>query len=58
VTINVRYAEHRLGVTDCLNVVLARNYGTVKLFTLDERHYRAVRPLAHGPAFALLPKDG
>jgi hypothetical protein len=26
--------------------------------TLDERHFRAIRPLAGGRAFRLLPADG
>jgi len=31
--------------------------GTVEIATLDERHFRAVRPLAAGDAFRLLPRD-
>lgn len=57
VTINTRYSEHALGVTDCMNVVLAHRYNTIRIFTLDERHFRTVQPLAHGPAFQLLPFD-
>ena len=57
VTVNTRYSDQMLGVTDCLNVVLAWRYGTIKLFTLDERHFRVVRPLAHGDTFQLLPVD-
>lgn len=58
VAINTRYADQALGVTDCMNVVLASRYGTNKIFTLDERHFRLVKPLSHGPAFRLLPQDG
>jgi predicted nucleic acid-binding protein len=57
ITVNTRYSDHALGVTDCLNVVLASRYGTVEIFTLDERHFRVVKPLAHGTAFRLLPFD-
>jgi uncharacterized protein len=57
VSVNTRYADLRLGVTDSLNVVLAARHGTVRVFTLDERHFRVVRPLAHGEAFTLLPLD-
>ena len=32
-------------------------YGTIDIATLDERHFRAVRPLAGGKAFRLLPAD-
>jgi predicted nucleic acid-binding protein len=57
ITVNTQYFDQALGVTDCLNVVLASRYGTVDIFTLDERHFRFVRPLAHGEAFRLLPFD-
>lgn len=33
-------------------------HDVVKIFTLDdERHFRVVTPLDHGPAFQLLPAD-
>jgi predicted nucleic acid-binding protein len=57
VTVNTKYADLTLGVTDSLNIVLAARHGTVRLLTLDERHFRVVRPLAHGAAFTLLPFD-
>jgi predicted nucleic acid-binding protein len=57
ITVNTRYADLTLGVTDSLNVVLAARHGTVRMFTLDERHFRVVRPLAHGKAFTVLPLD-
>ena len=38
-------------------VVLAERLETVSVATLDERHFRAVRPLASGQAFRLLPMD-
>lgn len=57
VTVNTRYVDQKLGVTDCLNVVLASRYDTVKIFTLDERHFRVVKPLTSEPTFQLLPAD-
>lgn len=57
VTVNTRYEALKLGATDCLNVVLAARCGTDVLFTLDQRHYRAVTPLRGSTAFVLLPAD-
>jgi len=31
-------------------------YGTTRVLTLDERHFRAMRPL-HADAFTILPAD-
>ncbi len=52
-----RYAELGLGLADASLVGLAERLRTVKIATLDERHFRAVRPLSGGPAFRLLPRD-
>jgi len=52
--------EHRdlgLGLADASLVVLADRYRTDQLLTLDERHFRAVRPLSGATAFRLLPAD-
>jgi predicted nucleic acid-binding protein len=38
-------------------VALAQHLGITDIATLDERHFRAVRPLAGGRAFRLLPTD-
>jgi len=38
-------------------VVLAEHVGTTDIATLDDRHFRAIRPLAGGDAFRLLPRD-
>jgi uncharacterized protein len=51
-----RYREMSVGLADASLVVLAQRYGTTRLLTLDERHFRAIRPL-HAQAFALLPAD-
>ena len=50
------YAGLGIGLTDASLVVLAARARTRALFTLDERHFRAVRPLTRG-AFQLLPAD-
>jgi predicted nucleic acid-binding protein len=50
------YDELRLGLADASVVVIAAAARTTRLLTLDERHFRAVRPL-WGKAFTLLPAD-
>ncbi len=50
-----RYAEQRLGLTDSSLVALAASVGTVRVATLDERHFRTISPLGPEPAFELLP---
>jgi len=52
-----QYADNDLGLADASLVVLAERLQTVQIATLDERHFRAVRPLAGGAAFRLLPHD-
>ena len=51
-----RYRDLEIGLADASLVVLARRYGTRRILTLDERDFRAVRPL-QGGAFTLLPAD-
>jgi uncharacterized protein len=51
------YADTGLRLADASLVALAQRHGTVHIATLDERHFRAVRPLAAGKAFRLLPTD-
>lgn len=51
-----RYQEMRIGLTDASLVVLAARYRTTRLLTLDEKHFRAIRPL-HADVFTLLPAD-
>jgi predicted nucleic acid-binding protein len=46
-----------IGLTDALNVVLAREFRTDVIATLDDRHFRVVRPLSRHVAFRLLPAD-
>ncbi|MEV0171455.1 PIN domain-containing protein [Streptomyces sp. NPDC050803] len=50
-----RYPQ--IGLTDAMNVVMASEYHTDSVLTLDHRHFRMVRPLTGHPAFRLLPDD-
>lgn len=52
-----QYADLGIGLTDASLVALAARVASIDLATFDERHFRAVRPLAGGPAFRLLPID-
>lgn len=51
-----RHAEIGLGLVDASLVVLAARLETTRIATFDERHFRAVEPLAGG-RFELLPAD-
>jgi uncharacterized protein len=51
-----RHRSLRLGLTDASIVVLAARYGTLDILTLDERHFRAVRPTPRRH-FRILPAD-
>lgn len=46
-----------LGIADAANVVLADRYRTTRLLTLDQRHFRRLRPLWGADHFSLLPFD-
>lgn len=50
------YRDLGIGLADASIVVLAGRLGTNRVLTLDERRFRAVRPLSGGP-FELLPAD-
>lgn len=52
-----RYSDDYIGVADASNVVLADRYRTTRLLTLDQRHFRKLRPLWGADHFALLPFD-
>lgn len=52
-----RYADTGLGLADASLVVLAERFETVRIATFDQRHFRAIRPLASGDSFRLLPHD-
>ena len=51
-----RYDELRIGLADASIAVIAAAARTTRLLTLDERHFRTMRPL-WGEAFTLLPAD-
>jgi uncharacterized protein len=51
-----RYRDLELGLAEASIVVLSRRFGTNRVFTLDERHFRALRTSAGRP-FRLLPAD-
>lgn len=46
-----------IGLADAMNVVLAGQYRTDVIATLDRRHFRMIRPLTRHDAFRLLPDD-
>ncbi len=46
-----------LGLTDASLAVLARRLQTVEIATLDERHFRVLKPGGGEPAFRLFPAD-
>jgi uncharacterized protein len=53
-----QYESIDLGLTDASLVALAAHLETTRIATLDERHFRAVRPLAGKVAsFTILPAD-
>lgn len=54
--LDARYSDLGLGLADCAIAVLAERYGTRRLVSFDERHFRAVAPL-QGGSFSLLPAD-
>ena len=49
-----RYDGLDAGLADLSAVVVAERFGTRRVLTFDERHFRALRPLAGGH-FELLP---
>ncbi len=52
------YRARRLDLADAVGVVLADRYKTDRIFTLDQRDFRAVKPLTKSfSAFRLPPID-
>jgi predicted nucleic acid-binding protein len=49
-----RYRDQDIGLADASIAVLAHRYGTRRLLTLDDRHFRVVRAI-DGKPFELLP---
>jgi predicted nucleic acid-binding protein len=54
--LDASYSDLGLGLADCSILVLAERFGTRRLLSFDERHFRAVTPL-QGGSFQLLPAD-
>ncbi|WP_199038893.1 type II toxin-antitoxin system VapC family toxin [Glycomyces salinus] len=53
-----KYSTLELDLADCVGVVLADEYKTDLIFTLDQRDFRAIRPLTAGfDSFKILPAD-
>lgn len=50
-----QYRSLELGVVDASVIALAERFGESKVATLDQRHFRAVRP-SHVAALQLLPQ--
>jgi uncharacterized protein len=46
-----------IGIADASNVVLAERYCTTRILSLDQRHFRQLRPLHGADYFTLLPYD-
>lgn len=46
-----------LGLTDSSLLALAAHLQTASIATLDERHFRALKPISGSEAFTLLPAD-
>ena len=56
--IRSRYASLGLDLADAIGVVLAGRHQTNQIFTLDQRDFRAIRPLTlKFNAFRILPAD-
>lgn len=56
-SIQNRYDALRLDLTDAVSVVVAEQYETDTVLTLDRRDFRAVAPLSGARSFRLLPDD-
>lgn len=52
-----QYTDLGLDLADAVNVVLAAQYQTNAILTLDHRDYRAITPLDAHESFLLLPDD-
>jgi predicted nucleic acid-binding protein len=56
--VRAQYEGLQLDLADAVGVVLADRHKTNEIFTLDQRDYRAIRPLTRGfGAFRILPAD-
>ena len=58
-TMTAQYEDDKdyIGVADASNVVLADRHRTTRVLTLDQRHFRQLRPMWGADHFVLLPYD-
>ncbi|GAA2493069.1 hypothetical protein GCM10010406_31420 [Streptomyces thermolineatus] len=56
-SVQQRYSGLDLDLADGVNVVLAAEYRTDAVLSLDRRDFRAMRPLTSHKSFRLLPDD-
>ncbi|MGW4720415.1 PIN domain-containing protein [Nocardia sp. NPDC004260] len=55
--VTARYGGDYVGIADASNVVIADRERTNRIMTLDQRHFRTLRPLWGFDNFVLLPYD-
>jgi predicted nucleic acid-binding protein len=55
--VQARYDDLGLDLADAVIIVVARDYDTNAVLTLDRRDFRALRPLTEDKAFRILPDD-
>jgi uncharacterized protein len=51
------YRALKLDLADAVNIILAEQYETNAILTLDRRDFRAVAPLTGHSGFRILPDD-
>ena len=57
-SVRAKYEGLQLDLADAVGVVLADRYKTDRIFTLDQRDFRAIEPLTPGMrSFRILPAD-
>jgi uncharacterized protein len=56
VELDGRYSDIGVGLADLSVVILAHRFGTQRILTFDQRHFRALQPLSGGH-FCILPSD-
>ncbi|MEV0298738.1 PIN domain-containing protein [Nocardia sp. NPDC050710] len=57
VAVTTKYDQDYVGIADASNVVIADRERTNRIMTLDQRHFRTLRPLWGFDSFVLLPYD-
>lgn len=53
----IKYGDMQIGLADASIVVQAARHKTTRILSLDHKHFTAIRPLAGGVSFTLLPRD-